>query len=282
LFPLYFRLLVPAGALEILGHRVVWSLVFLTLVLLVRRRWSWVRVLTRNPRRLGLLLLAATVIAINWGVYIWAVNTGHVVEASLGYFINPLVTVLIGIVAFRERLRHAQWAAVSLGGAAVLVLTVGYGRPPWVGLVLALSFATYGVVKKVIGMPALESLSAETVMLILPSLAFLGWLHEDGRATFGHESGGHLTLMVGLGVITAVPLLLFGAAAPRVPLTTLGLLQYITPVMQFALGVLVFDETLTPARVAGFVLVWSALLVFSVDGLRHRSDLPAPPVPATA
>lgn len=282
MFPLYFRLLVPAGALEILGHRVVWSLVFLTLVLLVRRRWSWVRVLTRNPRRLGLLLLAATVIAINWGVYIWAVNTGHVVEASLGYFINPLVTVLIGIVAFRERLRHAQWAAVSLGGAAVLVLTVGYGRPPWVGLVLALSFATYGVVKKVIGMPALESLSAETVMLILPSLAFLGWLHEDGRATFGHEGGGHLTLMVGLGVITAVPLLLFGAAAPRVPLTTLGLLQYITPVMQFALGVLVFDETLTPARVAGFVLVWSALLVFSVDGLRHRSDLPAPPVPATA
>ena len=272
----------PAGALEILGHRVVWSLAFLTLVLVLRRRWSWMLALLHDPRRLRLVLVAAAMIAVNWGVYIWAVNTGHVIEASLGYFINPLVTVLIGIVAFRERLRRAQWAAVILGVAAVLVLTVGYGRLPWVGLVLAVSFATYGVVKKVIGMPALESLSAETGMLIVPTLAFLGWLNQDGGAAFGHEGTGHVALMVGLGVITAVPLLLFGAAAPRVPLTTLGLLQYITPVMQFALGVVVFNEILTPVRVAGFVLVWSALTVFSVDGLRHRGDLPTAQVPATA
>ncbi len=269
MFPLYFPLLVPAGPVEILGHRVVWSLVFLTGVLLIRRRWAWVRSLVRDRRRMLLLLVASTVIAVNWGVYIWAVNTGHVIEASLGYFINPLVTVLIGIVAFRERLRPAQWSAVSLGLLAVLVLTAGYGRVPWVGLVLAVSFATYGVVKKVVGMPAVESLSVEAVVLILPSLLYLGWLEANGQAAFGHEGPGHLALMAGLGVITAVPLLLFGAAAPRVPLSTLGLLQYITPVMQFALGVVVFNEQLTPLRIAGFTLVWLALVVFSIDGVRN-------------
>jgi chloramphenicol-sensitive protein RarD len=267
---------------EILGHRVLWSLIFLLCVLLVRRRWAWVRALARDARRLLLLLLAATVIAVNWGVYIWAVNSDHVVEASLGYFINPLVTVLIGIVAFRERLRSAQWAAVGLGIVAVLVLTVGYGRLPWVGLVLAMSFATYGVVKKVIAMPAVESLTAEAALLIVPSLAYLGWLESSGEAAFGHEGGGHLGLMMGLGVITAVPLLLFGAAAPRVPLSTLGLLQYITPVMQFALGVLVFDEHLTRVGIAGFALVWLALVVFSVDGLRHTSRHPVVVEPSTA
>lgn len=269
MFPLYFPLLEPAAPVEILGHRVVWSLVFLCLVLLVRRRWAWVRTLVHDRRRLLLLMVASTVIALNWGVYIWAVNSGHVVEASLGYFINPLVTVLIGIVAFRERLRMAQWSAVALGFLAVLVLTFGYGRVPWVGLVLAVSFATYGVVKKVVGMPAVESLSVEAVLLIVPSLVYLGWLEQDGQAAFGHEGPGHLALMAGLGVITAVPLLLFGAAAPRVPLTTLGLLQYITPVMQFGIGVLVFNETLTPLRIAGFSLVWLALAVFSVDGIRN-------------
>ncbi len=259
----------PAGAVEILGHRVVWSLVFLAIVLVLRRRWAWVRLLISDPRRLGLLVLAATVIAVNWGVYIWAVNSDHVVEASLGYFINPLVTVLWGIVVFHERLRSAQWAAVGLGALAVVVLTVGYGRLPWVGLVLAASFSTYGVVKKVIGMPAVESLSAEAVVLIIPTLVYLFWLENHGQAAFGHEGLGHAALMAGLGVITAVPLLLFGAAAPRVPLSTLGLLQYITPVMQFLLGVLVFNEVLTPLRVAGFALVWLALVVFSLDGIRQ-------------
>ena len=260
----------------------LWSLVFLSLVLLVRRRWAWVSSLVHDRRRLLLLLVASTVIAVNWGVYIWAVNSGHVVEASLGYFINPLVTVLIGIVAFRERLRIAQWSAVALGFLAVLVLTFGYGRVPWVGLVLAVSFATYGVVKKVVGMPAVESLSVEAVLLIVPSLVYLGWLEQDGQAAFGHEGPGHLALMAGLGVITAVPLLLFGAAAPRVPLTTLGLLQYITPVMQFGIGVLVFNETLTPLRIAGFSLVWLALVVFSIDGLRNaRREVGTPAVVPT-
>jgi chloramphenicol-sensitive protein RarD len=260
---------VPAGAVEILGHRVVWSLVFLAIVLVIRRRWAWVRLLIGDARRLGLLVLASTVIAVNWGVYIWAVNSDHVVEASLGYFINPLVTVLWGIVVFHERLRSAQWAAVGLGALAVVVLTVGYGRLPWVGLVLAASFSTYGVVKKIIGMPAVESLSAEAVVLIIPTMAYLVWLENHGRAAFGHEGLGHAGLMAGLGVITAVPLLLFGASAPRVPLSTLGLLQYITPVMQFLLGVLVFNEVLTPLRVAGFALVWLALVVFSADGIRQ-------------
>jgi chloramphenicol-sensitive protein RarD len=238
-------------------------------LLLVLRRGPQVRAIWRDRRVRVLLTVAAAVISVNWATYIWGVNNGRVDETSLGYFINPLVTVLIGIVAFRERLRVPQWVAVGLGASAVLVLTFGYHQVPWVGLVLALSFGTYGVVKKIVGMPAVESLSVEATILLLPSLVYLGWLEGQGRAAFPHEGVGHVLLMVGVGVITAVPLLLFSAAAPRVPLTTLGLLQYITPSMQFALGVLVFGEELSPLRLAGFGIVWTALVVFSVDGLRH-------------
>ncbi len=259
----------------------MWSLVFCSTVLLARRRWSWVRRLLGDSRRLFLLLLASTVIALNWGIYIWAVNSGHVVEASLGYFINPLVTVLLGIMVFRERLRVAQWTAVGLGVLAVLVLTAGYGRLPWVGLTLACSFATYGVVKKVIGMPALESLSVEAAILVVPALVYLGWLEQSGQAAFGHQGLGNLALLAGLGIVTAVPLLLFGASAPRVPLTTMGILQYITPVMQFALGLWVFNESLTTLRAGGFALVWLALIIFSVDGLRHGRRGTAEAVTAT-
>lgn len=268
--------------MEILGHRVVWSLAFVLVLLLLRRRWAWVADLAHDRRRLGLLLVAATVIAVNWGLYIWAVNNHHVLQASLGYFINPLVTVLIGIIAFRERLRSAQWVAVGLGVLAVLVLTFGYHQPPWVGLTLAVSFGTYGVVKKVVGMPAVESLSVETAMLLLPSLGYLAWLEAAGQAAFPHQGPGHTALMVGVGVITAVPLLMFSAAAPRVPLTTLGLLQYITPSMQFLLGVVVFNEALSPVRLAGFALVWTALIVFSVDGLRSARRAPTAASVATA
>jgi chloramphenicol-sensitive protein RarD len=268
-FPLYFPLLKPAGAFEILSHRVVWSLVFCLVVLLVRRKWAWVRELVHDRRRLGLLAIAATVIAINWGVYIWAVNADHVVDASLGYFINPLVTVLLGVVLLRERLRRAQLVAVALATLAVLVLAVGYGRPPIIALVLAFSFATYGLVKKVIGMPALESLTSETVILFVPCLVLLLALQAEGRLSFGHSSPGNSLLLAAAGPITAIPLLLFGAGAKRVPLTTLGLLQYITPVIQFLIGVLYFQESLPPSRLAGFVLVWLALVVFTIDTLHN-------------
>jgi chloramphenicol-sensitive protein RarD len=269
LFPLYFPLLEPAGHFEILSHRVVWSLVFCAVALLVRRRWSWIGAIVRDRRRLGLLTVAATVIAINWGVYIWAVNADHVVDASLGYFINPLVTVLLGVVLLRERLRRGQLVAVGLAAIAVLVLTVGYGKPPVIAVVLALSFGTYGLVKKIIGMPALESLTMEAAILFVPSVVLLAVLQARGHLTFGHSSVGNTLLLAAAGPITAVPLLLFGAGAKRVPLTTMGLLQYITPVIQFLIGVFHFHEPLPPARLVGFLLVWFALAVFTADALRQ-------------
>ncbi|WP_411057737.1 EamA family transporter RarD [Streptomyces sp. E11-3] len=268
LVPLFWPLLKPSGAIEILAHRMVWSLVLVGLVLLVLRRWSWARELLRQPRKLGLISLAATVITVNWGLYIWSVNTGHVVEASLGYFINPLVTIALGVLILKERLRPAQWAAVATGFAAVVVLTIGYGRPPWISLTLAFSFATYGFVKKKVNIGGLESLAAETAIQFLPALAFLLWLGAQGDATFGTEGAGHAALLAATGVVTAIPLICFGAAAIRIPLSTIGLLQYLAPVFQFLLGILYFHEAMPPERWAGFGLVWLALSLLTWDALR--------------
>jgi chloramphenicol-sensitive protein RarD len=268
LFPLYFPLLRPAGAAEVLAHRMVWSFVLVALALLVLRRLRWALDLVRTPRRLGLVAVAAGVIAVNWGLYIWAVNNERVVEASLGYFINPLVTIALGVVLLKERLRPAQWAAVGVGAAAVVVLTVGYGRPPWISLVLACSFATYGLVKKKVNLGGLESLAAETAIQFLPALGFLVLLSARGDSTLATEGAGHALLLAGTGLITALPLVCFGAAAIRVPLSTLGLLQYLAPVFQFLLGVLWFHEEMPPERWAGFSLVWLALTVLTWDALR--------------
>jgi chloramphenicol-sensitive protein RarD len=274
LFPVFWPLLEPAGPVEVLAHRVVWSLVFVAILLGFRRRWSWVREL--GWRRLGLLSIAATVVSVNWGLYIWGVSNGHVVETSLGYFINPLVTVLLGVAVLGERLRRAQWAALGLGALAVVVLAVDYGRPPWLALTLAASFATYGLIKKQVRMPAMESLGIETAVLVLPALAYLGWLTLAGDATLTGHGPGHALLMAAAGPITAVPLLLFGAATRRLPLSTVGLLQYLAPVLQFAFGVLLFHEPMPAARLAGFALVWLALVVFTVESVRHsRRSRPA-------
>jgi chloramphenicol-sensitive protein RarD len=208
------------------------------------------------------------VITVNWGVYIWAVNSEHVVEASLGYFINPLVTIAMGVLLLKERLRPVQWAAVGVGFSAVLVLTIGYGRPPWISLTLAFSFATYGLVKKKVNLGGIESLAAETAIQFLPALAYLLWLGSSGGATFGTEGAGHATLLAATGVVTALPLVCFGAAAIRVPLSTLGLLQYLAPVFQFLLGILYFHEAMPPERWAGFALVWLALSLLTFDALR--------------
>ena len=232
------------------------------------RRWAWAGPLLRQPRRLGLITIAAATITVNWGVYIWAVNAGHVVEASLGYFINPLVTIAMGVLLLKERLRPAQWAAVGIGFAAVLVLTIGYGRPPWISLCLAFSFATYGLVKKKVNLGGLESLAAETAIQFLPALGYLLWLSSRGDATFGGEGAGHAALLAATGVVTAVPLVCFGAAAIRVPLSTLGLLQYLAPVLQFLLGILYFHEAMPAERWAGFALVWAALSLLTWDALR--------------
>ncbi|MFI9744637.1 EamA family transporter RarD [Streptomyces sp. NPDC052494] len=268
LVPLFWPLLKPAGAVEILAHRMVWSLAFVGLALLALRRWSWIPELLRSPRKLALITVAAAVISVNWGLYIWSVNAGKVVEASLGYFINPLVTIALGVLVLKERLRPAQWAAVGVGFAAVLVLAIGYGQPPWISLTLAFSFAIYGLVKKKLNLGGLESLAAETAVLFLPALGYLIWLGAQGDLAFGSEGAGHAALLASTGIVTAVPLVCFGAAAIRVPLSTLGLLQYLAPTFQFLLGVLYFHEAMPPERWAGFSLVWLALTLLTWDALR--------------
>jgi len=278
LFPLFFPLLKPASAVEILAHRVLWTLVFVVVALLLRRRWAWLRTIVRDRRRLTILAIASLVIAVNWGVYIWAVNHGHVVESALGYYINPLVTVLLGVVLLRERLRRWQWVAVALATCAVIALTIDLGRPPWIALVLAFSFATYGLMKNQVRMPALESLAVETAMLALPAAVVLVHLGTAGQLVFGGPQVHVTVLLVSVGAVTAVPLLLFGAAASRIPLSTMGLLQYVTPTLQFLIGLSVVHEAMSTGRWIGFVIVWLALVVFSVDSLRAaraRGNVPA-------
>ncbi|WP_326634902.1 EamA family transporter RarD [Streptosporangium sp. NBC_01755] len=272
LFPLYWPLLKPSGALEILAHRIAWSLVAVVAILAVRRHWSWFRELLRTPRKIGLLVLAAVLVTLNWGVYIYAVNTGHVVESSFGYFITPLISVLFGVLLLKERLRPWQWAAVGLGAAAVVVLAVDYGRPPWIALALAASFGTYGLIKKTAGVGAAESMTVETLVLLLPALAYLAYLGQQGASTFGNWGAGHTLLLAGAGVVTAVPMLCFTAAAIRVPLTTIGLLQYIAPILQFLCGVVVLHEVMPPSRWVGFAIIWLALSVFTWDSLRTATQ----------
>ncbi|WP_246003311.1 EamA family transporter RarD [Nocardioides aurantiacus] len=272
LFPLYWTLLEPAGALEILAHRVCWSLVTMVALTLLLRRTPQLRAILRDRRVLLLLTAAAVVIAFNWGGFIYGVNAGRVVEVSLGYFINPLVTVLLGVLVLGERLRPVQWAAIALAGLAVVVLTVDYGHPPWVAVLLAGSFGTYGLMKKKADVGAVESLTFETVVLVPLALGYLVWLGVAGRSTFGSEGGGHAALLVSTGLITAVPLICFGAAATRVSMTTIGLLQYLAPTLQFALGLIVFGEQMTPVKWVGFGLVWVALVVFTVETLQHRRE----------
>jgi chloramphenicol-sensitive protein RarD len=266
-FPLYWKLLKPATPVEILAHRIVWSAVFVAGVLAVLRHWRFLRGL--SGRTYAAITVASALIALNWGTYIYGVNTDHVVETSLGYFINPLVTVLLGVVVLRERLRIGQWSALAVGALAVAVLTWDYGRPPWIALTLAVSFALYGLSKKRLGLPAAEGLFVESAVLAVPAAAYLGWLAWRGDGAFGTVSLGNSLLLVLCGAITAVPLLLFAGAANRLPLSALGLLQYTAPVLQLACGVLVFDEPMPPVRLAGFGLVWVALAVFSWDAVGH-------------
>jgi chloramphenicol-sensitive protein RarD len=267
LFPLYFPLLEPAGGLEIVAHRVIWSLLFVAVLLTAVRAWPQVRATVTDRRALLVLSGAAVLIAVNWLVFVYGVNSGHVVETSLGYFINPLVSVLLGVVVFAERLRRLQWVAVGIAAVAVGVLTVDYGRPPWIALTLAATFGLYGLMKKLVRVAAAPGLFVETALVVVPAVAVLAVLHARGEGTAGSAGTGHL-LLLSSGVATAVPLLLFAGATRRIPLSTVGLLQYVTPLMQLAIGVFVYDEPMPPARLAGFVIVWIALAVFTVDSLR--------------
>ena len=281
-FPLYWPLLEPAGAIEILTQRMLWSLVVVALLLQVTHGWARVGAVLAVPAQRWRLAAAAVFVSINWGVYIWGVNSGHVVETSLGYFINPLFTILLGVVLLGERLRRVQWVAAGIGVVAILVLAVDYGRPPWIALILAFSFGMYGYLKKKVSVGAVESLAIETGFMAVPAGVTVVVLAMLGDTTIANHGAGHASLLAATGVITAVPLLLFGAAARQLPLTTLGLIQYLAPVLQFAVGVGIRHEPLPPARLAGFALVWLALVVLSVDGVRHSrrgvpvlADLPA-------
>jgi chloramphenicol-sensitive protein RarD len=270
LFPLYWPLLEPAGSMEILAHRILWSLVFVAALVWLRGRYATVRAALLDRRTRIALVVASLAIGLNWFVFIWAVNNEHVVETSLGYFINPLVSVAMGVAVFGERLRRMQWAAIGIAAAGVLWLTFEYGRPPWISIVLALSFATYGLAKKKANVGAVQSLAVETVVLAPVALGYVLTLHASGGADFGQHGTGHVLLLVGAGVATALPLLCFGAAATRIPLSMIGMLQYLTPTLQFLIGVVLYGEPMTPARWVGFVLVWAALAVFTSEMLHHR------------
>ena len=271
LFPLYWALLEPAGPIEILAHRICWSLITMLGLTLLFRRTAQLWAIFRTPRLAFLLTVASVVIGLNWGGFIWGVNNGHVVEVSLGYFINPLVTVLLGVLVLGERLRRLQWTAIGIATVAVVGLTIDYGQPPWVAFLLAGSFGTYGLAKKKAGVEAIESLTFETLVLTPMAVGYLLWLLAQGTANFIGHGIGHSLLLVSTGLVTAIPLLCFGGAAIRVSMTTIGLLQYLTPTIQFMLGLLFFHEEMTPAKWFGFSLVWLALIIFTSEALRNRS-----------
>lgn len=272
--PIYFRALEPASSWEILAHRIVWSFVFCVIVWSWKRDLSWLRPLLRHPRRIVLLALAACVLAVNWAVFIWAVNDGNVVETSLGYFINPLILVLMGVLLLGERMHRLQWIAIGFGAVAVAVISVDYGRLPYIALTLAVSFAIYGYIKKQIGthIGALESMTIETVALIPLAVGMITWIERSGRGTFLTEGIDHTLLIMASGIATAIPLIMFAAAASRIPLTTMGLLQYLAPIGSFLVGVLLFDEIVPGPRWVGFGLVWVGLAILTVDMFRRANQ----------
>lgn len=280
--PIYFLALSPAGPFEIVVWRVLFSLVFCALIILVLRKWSAVRGVLKDRRSLFLLGVAGALVFVNWQVYVIAVVTGHVNEAALGYFINPIVTVLLGVIVLHERLRGLQWAAVGISGVAVLVLAVNYGVFPWISLVLAFSFGFYGLVKKRVGprVDALTGLAVETAWLAPVAVVQLLIIGATTGVVFGNAGAANTVLLVAAGVVTSVPLLLFAAAARRLPLFVIGFIQYLTPILQFMIGTFIMLEAMPPERWVGFSLVWVALILLSIDMMFHaRSVRRASPLP---
>lgn len=266
--PLYWALLNDSSAGEVLAHRMVWSLPTALVILLLIGRWSWIRPLLRQPRKLAMTAMSAVLISVNWYLFIWAVSVDRVLEASLGYFINPLITIAIGVLVLRERLRTLQWVAVGVGASAVAVMTFAYGQVPWISLALSISFAGYGLLKKQTGLDGVEGFSADSALQFLPALGFLVYLTARGDSTFLSEGPVHAGLLAGAGLATALPLIAFGAATMRVPLSTIGMMQYLGPALMFVLGLTVFHEEMPLARLTGFLLVWLALAILTFDALR--------------
>lgn len=276
LFPLYFRIVPGINPGEVLAHRIVWCLLLMLALLAWRRQWAWLGPVLRQKKVLAAFIASALLLSGNWLTYIWSVNNGHVIDASLGYFITPLVNVLLGYTLLHERPRRAQWLALAFAALGVLWLTVQTGRLPWIALVLAATFGCYGLLRKVAVLGAVEGLTLETMLLAPLALAAIVIWSLQGHSTFPAPDVLTNLWLIALGPITAVPLLLFAAGARRISMTTLGLLQYIGPSIQFVLGVWVFHEPFTPARFAGFALIWIALLVYSLDGWRVTRRAAAP------
>lgn len=269
-FPVYFKWLAEVPALELIGHRILWSCLMLGAVIVVSRRWPAFREQALKLRVIRAYLLAALLISVNWLVYVWAVNSGFILEASLGYFINPLISVLMGVLLLHERLRSWQWVSVSLAIIGVIYLTYVHGSLPWIALALAFSFAFYGLIKKTSPLGALHGLTLETGILLLPALAYLLFLEGDGQGAFLHAGTLIDILLIGCGVVTAVPLLLFAAAAQRIPLALLGVLQYIAPTLQFLVAILIYHEPFSTDKLVGFAIIWVALFIFAVEGFLAR------------
>lgn len=274
LLPLYWKALQHVPALEILSHRMTWSLGFVLGLLLVRRRWEWLKTAVSQPRTLLLFTASALLLSVNWFVYIWGVNAGFIVETSLGYFINPLVSVLMGVFFLGEQLRKGQWLAIALAGVGVIYLTVRYGALPWIALTLATSFALYGLIRKTAPLGSLEGLSLETALMFIPALGYLVYLESLETAAFGHVDGFTTGLLMFAGAATAVPLLFFAAGARRTRLATIGILQYIAPTLQFLIGVLIYHEPFTADRLVGFGFIWLALFIYSGENIWFSRQRP--------
>jgi len=279
LFPIYWKLLEQVPAIEILAHRMAWSLVFVAMLLTVQQEWKWLREALRNRRTVLVYTLAAILLSFNWFTYIWAVNAGYVVESSLGYFINPLFNFLLGVIFLGEKLRTGQVVAVLLAGAGVVYLTVSYGALPWISLLLAFTFGMYGLIKKTARLESMHGFSLETMVMFLPALGFLLYREAASVGAFAHLGEITTLLLVLAGPVTSIPLLLFGYSARRVPLSMLGFMQYIAPTLQFLLGVFAYHEAFPLERLVGFSSIWTALLVYSFEGVMFNRKLKSSQVP---
>lgn len=277
-FPIYWKLLHEVPALEVIGHRIGWSFILLIFVILLTKQWKDFRFAALAPKVIGIYALAGILLSINWLIYVWGVNSGFIVETSLGYFINPLISVLLGVLFLRERLRAMQWVAVGLAAAGVIYLTVTYGRPPWIALSLAFSFGIYGLVKKLAPLGSLYGLTLETALVFPIALIYLMFVQFTGTSAFLHQGALTDILLIGTGAVTSIPLLMFASAAREIPLTMIGILQYIAPTLQFLIGVFLYHEPFDQSRLIGFSLVWLALIIFWVENyLAHR--VPVQPIP---
>ena len=278
LLPIYWKQLAHVPPVEIFSHRMVWSMLLIVVLLTVARRWQWIGPTLRNPRLLGTFVIVGLLVATNWLVYIWAVNNNFILETSLGYFINPLVSVALGVIFLGERMRFSQWIAIGIAAVGVLYLTISYGAPPLIALTLALTFGAYGLIKKTTSLNALEGLSLETSILFVPTVGYLLYLGAIGRNSFGPHDLHTSLLLACAGAATALPLLFFAAGARRIPLYMVGVLQYIAPTLQFILGAFVYNEPFTTQRLIGFAFIWCALLLYTLEGLVWRRRIAAPHV----